>query len=41
MTQGRRMGFLILTVVVVVLLVKLSHWQWTRGEQKSATLGAI
>ncbi|WP_158020543.1 SURF1 family protein [Salinivibrio kushneri] len=32
------MGFLILTVVVVLLLVKLSHWQWTRGEQKAQHL---
>ncbi|WBA14853.1 SURF1 family protein [Salinivibrio proteolyticus] len=32
------MGFLILTVVVVALLVKLSHWQWTRGVQKAQHL---
>ncbi|NUY55374.1 MULTISPECIES: SURF1 family protein [unclassified Salinivibrio] len=32
------MGFLILTVVVVLLLVKLSHWQWTRGAQKAQHL---
>ncbi|OOE35203.1 hypothetical protein BZG05_05880 [Salinivibrio kushneri] len=38
MKQGRRMGFLILTVVAVLLLVKLSHWQWTRGEQKAQHL---
>ncbi len=34
-TPGRRFGFVLFTVVVVVLLVKLGMWQLSRAEQKN------